>query len=296
MNTMTQLIINSLQTGAIYVIFALGLTLVFGVMKVVNFAHGEFYTAGAFITYLLLQEWDLSSRLNTNIFVMYILTFIIATVTIGIFGLLIEKYIFSPFRGDMTSGLIISLGLSMVIQTVLLIILGGNPKKVPTIFQGTTNILGGTVSNERIIIFIIALLLTASLYLIIQKTKLGKAMRAITQDREAAELQGINYNFISASGFTLGAILAAIAGVLVAPASIVEPFIGSTYLMKAFIIIILGGLGSIPGCILAGFLLGFIESFGAFYFDVAFATILSFVIVMIMLLLRPKGLMGNVSK
>ncbi|OUM88009.1 branched-chain amino acid ABC transporter permease [Parageobacillus thermoglucosidasius] len=296
MNSIMQLIMNSLQIGAVYVLFALGLTLVFGVMKVVNFTHGEFYTLGAFVTYLFLQEWDLPGRLNNNLFVSYIFTFLIAIVIIGILALLIEKVIFSPFRGDMISGLIISLGLSMVVQIVLLIFLGTSPKKVPTIFPGTSNILGGMISNERIVIFIIALLLTIILYLVIQKTKLGKAMRAITQDREAAELQGINYKYISAWGFTIGAVLAAIAGVLVAPASVVEPYIGSEYLMKAFIIIILGGLGSIAGCILAGFLLGFIESFGAYYFDLAYASILSFVIVMIILILRPQGLMGHGSK
>jgi branched-chain amino acid transport system permease protein len=296
MNTLTQLIINSLQTGSVYVLVALGLTLVFGVMKVVNFAHGEFYTIGSVITYLFIQEWNFPGLFNMNLFATYVLTFVIVTVIIGILGLVIEKVIFSPFRGDMISGLIISLGLSMVVQIVLLIFLGTSPKKVPTIFPGTTNILGGMISNERIMIFIIALLLTIILYLVIQKTRLGKAMRAITQDREAAELQGINYNYISAWGFTIGVVLAAMAGVLVAPVSIVEPYIGSEYLMKAFIIIILGGLGSIAGCILAGFLLGFIESFGAYFFDLASATILSFVIVIIMLILRPQGLMGHGSK
>ena len=291
-----QVIINAFQSGAVYVIFSLGLTLVFGVMKIVNFAHGEFYTAGAFITYLFLQQWNIAASLGLPPLVAYLITFILAVLIVGAMGYVVELTIFSKFRNDMTSGLIVSLGLSMILQMVFLMIFGGSAQSVTSVFAGTTNIMGGAIANERIAIFFIALTLTIALYYFLKKTKMGKAMRAISQDQEAAEIQGINYNSISRWGFVLGAVLAAIAGVLVAPASVVDPSIGGSYLMKAFIIIILGGMGSIPGCILAGFILGIIESFGTFYFDVAFATTLSFVLVILMLLIRPQGLMGHVSK
>ncbi|WP_423801747.1 branched-chain amino acid ABC transporter permease [Neobacillus sp. SAB-20_R2A] len=294
MDSIIQLLVNSLQTGAIYVIFALGLTLVFGVMKIVNFAHGEFYTAGAFLTYLFIDQWGFLANLNS--YLAYFIAFIFSILIVGIVGYFVELAIFSRFHGDMISGLIISLGLSMVLQVVYLMLFSANPKNVTSIFEGTSNLFGGVISNERIAIFILALLFTIGMSLIIKKTRFGKAMRAISQDKEAAELQGIKYKSITRWGFVVGVILAASAGVLVSPASIVDPYIGGAYLMKAFIIIILGGMGSIPGCIIAGFILGVIESFGTFYFDLAFATTLSFVLVMVMLIIRPQGLMGNVSK
>ena len=296
MDSLIQILINAFQSGAVYVIFSLGLTLVFGVMKIVNFAHGEFYTAGAFITYLFLQQWNMAASLGIPPLIAYLITFIFAVLIVGGMGYVLELAIFSRFRSDMTSGLIVSLGLSMILQMAFLMMFGGSAQSVPSIFEGTTNIIGGTIANERIAIFFIALSLTIVLYYLLKKTKIGKAMRAISQDKEAAELQGINYNSVSRWGFVIGAVLAAMAGVLVAPASVVEPFIGSAYLMKAFIIIILGGMGSIPGCIIAGFILGIIESFGVFYFDIALATTFSFVLVILMLLIRPQGLMGHVSK
>jgi len=295
-DSLIQILINAFQSGAVYVIFSLGLTLVFGVMKIVNFAHGEFYTAGAFITYLFLQQWNMAASLGIPPLIAYLITFIFAVLIVGGMGYVLELAIFSRFRSDMTSGLIVSLGLSMILQMAFLMMFGGSAQSVPSIFEGTTNIIGGTIANERIAIFFIALSLTIVLYYLLKKTKIGKAMRAISQDKEAAELQGINYNSVSRWGFVIGAVLAAMAGVLVAPASVVEPFIGSAYLMKAFIIIILGGMGSIPGCIIAGFILGIIESFGVFYFDIALATTFSFVLVILMLLIRPQGLMGHVSK
>lgn len=295
MDVIIQLVINALQTGGVYVIFALGLTLVFGVLKVVNFAHGEFYTAGAYITYLFLDHWNLSSALGINIIFAYIISFVIAIFIVGVLGYFVERTIFSRFHNDLESGLIISVGLSMVLQVVFITLFGSTGKDVSSIFQGTTNILGGFIANQRIAIFVMALFFTFVLYLLVKKTKFGKAMRAISQDKEAAELQGINYNSVARWGFAFGVVLAALAGVIISPASVVEPFMGSGYLMKAFIIIILGGMGSIPGCIIAGIILGFIESFGSFYFDLSFATMLSFVLVMLMLLVR-KGVIGNVSK
>jgi len=294
LDTFVQLIVNALQSGAIYVIFSLGLTLLFGVMKIVNFAHGEFYTAGAFLTYLFIDKWGLFSSIN--IYVAYFLAFVFAILIVGIVGYLVEMTIFSRFHGDMVSGLIVAIGLSMVMQTIYLLMFTANPKNITSIFKGTSHLFGGSISNERIAIFILALLFTVGMTLIIKKTKFGKAMRAISQDKEAAELQGIDYKSITRWGFVVGIVLAASAGVLVSPASVVDPYIGEAYLMKAFIIIILGGMGSIPGCILAGFLLGIIESFGIFYFDIAFATALSFILVMLMLLIRPQGLMGHVSR
>jgi branched-chain amino acid transport system permease protein len=284
------------KDGYIDTVSYLGLTLIFGVLKVVNFAHGEFYTAGVFINYVILEQLDISSVLGVNIFIAYFISFILSVIIVGVIGYFVEMTIFSRFHGDLISGLIVSVGLSMVLQVIYVILFGSSAKDISSVFEGTTNILGGTIANERIAIFVMALLLTVCLYLIVMKTKFGRAMRAISQDKEAAELQGINYKLVSRYGFVLGVVLAALAGVMVSPASIAEPFIGEGYLLKAFIIIILGGMGSIPGCILAGFILGFIESFGSFYFDLHFATILSFVLVMIMLLIRPQGLMGNVSK
>ncbi|MBX6378642.1 MAG: branched-chain amino acid ABC transporter permease, partial [Clostridia bacterium] len=232
-----QLIVNGLQIGGVYVLFALGLTLVFGVMKVVNFAHGEFYTLAAFVTYLIMEGMDLPGRYGVNPLLAYAVAFVAAVVVAAAVGLVAERMVFSRFKGDLLGALIVSVALSMVLQMGFAIAFGAGAKDVRTVFPGQVAVAGAVLANERLAVLVLSLIMTAILYLVVRGTKIGKAMRAVAEDREAAQLQGINYEAVSAVGFVIGAVLAAIAGVLVAPASVVEPFVGGAYLMKAFIII-----------------------------------------------------------
>src|SRR6266542_3345540 len=215
---LVQSTVIGLSIGSIYILMALGLTLMFGMMHIINFAHGAVYM-------------------------------------LGVFGTL--------------------------------------DKHVPPVFSGTRNVLGVMISVERLMIIPIAGALVVSLYLFINKTRMGAAMRAIEQDKEAAALQGVNVNVINGLAFAVGFALAAAAGALMAPIFKLDPMMGEQPLLKAFIIIILGGLGSIPGAILGGLILGLIDSIVATALGAEPAFLLSFVFIILLLLFRPTGLFGH---
>jgi len=208
-------------------------------------------------------------------------------------GYVLEKAIFRPFRGDLLTGFLISIGLAKILQMGAAIFFGPDPKGVPATFQGTLSILGASISSHRIAIVIIGAFLIIGLYLFLGKTKIGLAMIASTQDKEAAQSLGMNYGFISSLGFAVGCALAGLAGFLIVPASYVDPFVGSNFIMKSFIIVVIGGMGSLTGCILGGFIIGFIESFGSYFIDLPTSTILSFMIVIAFLIFRPRGILGR---
>ncbi len=278
-----QAIVNGVMLGMVYVLVALGLTLVFSIMEVINFAHGEFYMLGGFTAYYL------SAQLGLN----YFLTIAAAVLLIGALGWVIEKLIFRPFRKDLLGAFIVSLGLLWVLQSVAMLAFGSLEKSVPSPFPGVFRILGIYFSLERLVVTVTAIVLVAALYLFIQFSKEGRAMRAVAQDGDAAALQGINVARISSLAFAVGAALAATAGVLIAPLFFVSPFIGGLPIVKAFIIIILGGMGSIPGALLGGLILGLAEGVGSIFLSIPAVNLLGFVIVMGVLLVRPRGLLGH---
>jgi branched-chain amino acid transport system permease protein len=290
-----QVLVNGLQAAVVYALVALGLTLVFSIMGIVNFAHGELYMLAGFLTFFIFEQF-LLEQLGWNAFLGYVVTFLVAVAIIGLFGFLLEKGLFRPFRGDLLPGLIVSFGLSAVLQMGAAVSFGALDRNVSTVFPGISQFLGASLANERIAIMLIGLLLIFGLHLFIQRTKIGLAMRAVVQDRQASELYGINFPAISSTGFAVGAALAAAAGVLLVPATYVSPFVGSGYVMKAFIIIIIGGLGSIPGVLVAGAILGLIESFGSHFFNLPTATMISFLLMIAILLIRPSGLMGRAER
>ena len=290
-----QLVINAVMIGTIYVLVGLGLTLIFSIMNVVNFAHGEMYMLGGFLSYFVFFRFFVE-QLHVWIYLAYFLTLVLSVLFLGAFGFVIEKVIFRPFRGDLLAGLMVSLGLSMVLQMGSALSFGVKDMDVPSVFEGVLQVLGASISKERVVIIFLAVLIFLGLHLFIQRTRFGLAMRAVAQNKEAAQLQGMNFATISSLGFAVGCALAGVAGVLIVPVAFVSPFVGSGYLMKAFIIIIVGGMGSIPGCILAGLLLGLIESFGSFYFSLHAAALISFAMIIAILILRPQGLMGRVEK
>lgn len=290
MQTAVQLILTSLQIGAVYILFSLGLTLIFGVMRIVNFAHGHLFAVSALIV-AYTMPWLASG--SVPVLPAYLLS-VVAGVTIAMgLGFLMYIFGFRSFRRDMVGSFILSIGIVLLLDGILLKVFGGAVRSVPEILPGTVNILGAAVTVQRFALCVAAIVITGVLYMALTRTKLGKALRAVSIDHEAAMLQGIPYDRMAFAGFMIAAALAALAGALIAPVTIVSPVIGADYLVKGFIAVIVGGLGSVPGAILGGLFVAAIETFGAFYFDPSSASIAIFLLVIAVLLVRPKGLLGH---
>ncbi|MBI2562980.1 MAG: branched-chain amino acid ABC transporter permease [candidate division NC10 bacterium] len=271
-----------LSIGSIYILMALGLTLMFGMMHIINFAHGAVYMLGAFVIYYVFFQWGTP----------YFFAFLLAMLLLGTFGFLVERCIYRPIKGGIEPTLVALLALATFLQAAGYPVFGTLDKHVPPVFQGTRNVLGVMISVERLMVIPIAGVLVLGLYLFITKTRIGSAMRAIEQDREAAALQGVNVHVVNGLAFAIGFALAAASGALIAPIFKLDPMMGELPLLKAFIIIILGGLGSIPGAILGGLMLGLIDSIVATALGAEPAFLLSFVFIILLLLFRPTGLFG----
>lgn len=290
MDVFMQLILNSLQIASAYILFSLGLTLVFGVMRIVNFAHGEFFTLALSVMGVLVP---LLVGNHVPLAMAYVLSAVSGVCLTLLLGGLIYKFAFKRFQRDMTGSFVISIGLSLLLQGIYLEVFGGVPNKLPSLVEGTVNILGAFVTIQRLIITGGALLVAALMWWTMVSSRLGKALRAVAEDHEAAMLQGIPFRRIAVSGFLIATLLAAIAAVLLSPVTVSSPIIGGDYLIKGFIAIVIGGLGSMAGAILGSVLIAVIESWGGYYFDPSWATIAMFVLTMVVLLIRPKGILGN---
>lgn len=294
MDLTVQLIVNTLQIGAVYVLFSLGLTLIFGVMKIVNFAHGEFFTAAA-LSMSVVVPW-FAQALGLSAIPTFALSFCVSVAVVLALGLVVYKFGFERYLRDLIGSFIVSIGFVLLLEGLYLEIFGGAPRTIPPLIQGVANILGAAITWQRLLICFLALAITFGLYLLVTRTKLGLALRAVAEDQEAAMLQGIKYRRVALYGFLIGCGLAGAAGAFMAPLTAITTFMGADFLIKAFIIIIIGGLGSIPGAIIGGFLIAAIESFGSHYFDSSTATIALFVLVIVGLLVRPQGIMGHAER
>jgi len=283
MELVSQLSINGLTLGLSYVLMALGLTIIFSIMGIVNFAHGEFYMLGAFAIFVTV----------TTLHVNFFLGILCAIVALGVIGILTERIVFRKFNGQHLNGLVASLGLSILIQNAALLIWGGDDQAVASPFRGKiVEIWGIIASVERLMVAGVSIIALLLVYYFITYTKLGQAMRAMSQDKEAAALQGIPINRISSMSFALGCILAGLAGALLAPIYYVSPFIGVGPVLKAFVVIVLGGLGSIFGAVVGGLILGMIDSVSVYFWG-TLGDLVGFVILISFIMFRPKGLFGN---
>ena len=218
---------------------------------------------------------------------------LISTLLVGGFGIGLERYFFRPFRGDMDRALIISIGLILLIQNGVLVAAGGTPRTFASPLRGTLHFFGVALSWERFVVVLIGIGLVLLLFLVVQRTKVGQAMIAISQDREVAALQGINIDRISAITMGMGCGLAAVAGALVGGMFSVTPFMGSFALMKGIAVIILGGMGSIPGAVVGGVMLGLIDGIVPAFSTTHMAAIVGFGVIILILLIRPQGIMGH---
>lgn len=274
-------LMSGVVVGLIYALVAVGFSLLFGVAKVMFFAHGEIYMLGAVAAFFLLQKLG----------VPYPLVIIIVMIGTGLLGLIIHRLI-RPLQGQDLATLMVTVALGMVIANAAMHIFGHTPLVVPSQVSGFLNVFGAKLSLERLVIVLASAAMVLGLHLFIQRTKAGQAIRAIAQDRDAAQLQGIDINRSAGIVFLFACAAAGAAGVLIAPLYYVGVFIGTPALMRTFIVVIIGGLGSFPGAIVGGLFLGLVESFG-YAFAGGLSHLISFAIVIVLLIIRPQGLLGR---
>ena len=280
---LVQALLNGFGLAMAYVLVALGLTLIFSIHEIINFAHGEFYMLGGYVTYYVYALFGLN----------YFATLALAILTVGLAGVVAERFIFHDLRGKALNAFIVSLGLLWVMQAGAQLGFGVLDKPVPSAFSGVVRVFGLVMSVERMVVSLTAIVLIVGLYLFLRLSRPGRAMRAVAQDPDAAALQGVNIDAVSALGFGVGCALAGGAGGLLAPRFAVSPAMGALPVVKAFIIIIVGGMGSLPGAVLGGLLLGGVEGLGALFMGSAAVNILGFLMVIVVLLVRPRGLVGG---
>lgn len=279
---LVQMIINGLVLGLYYVLIASGFSLIFGIARIFNFAHGDMVMFGAYITYVVVSKINLS----------YGLGILLAMVTVALMGVIFNNYVYKPVRRMMYASFMVSLGLGLALPAVALIIFGETERTVPRIFHGTVNLFGATVTMERVAVIIACTIVVITLFLFVGRTRIGKAMRAVAYNPDVAALQGINVERICLIAFIAGAVLAGLAGGIVAPLFTVHPVMGGVAIFKAMVVVILGGLGSISGALVAGLALGFIESFGVTLIGYE-AHMIGWIMVIILLNFRPWGLLGR---
>ncbi len=280
--TLAQALLNGFALALVYVLVALGLTLIFSIFEIINFAHGEFYMLGGYVTYVAFAVLGIP----------YFVTLFVAIAVVGLVGLVAERLIFQHLRGRTLNAFIVSLGLLWVLQSGVQLTFGVLDKSVPSAFSGIVRIGPVIISVERLVVVLVAVGLIAVLYAFLQWTRMGRAMRAVAQDPDGAALQGVNIESISMVAFAIGCALAGAAGGLLAPIFAVSPTMGALPVIKAFIMIIVGGMGSLPGAILGGLLLGTVEGIGSTFFSSAAVEVLGFLMVIAVLLARPRGLLG----
>ena len=288
MDQLLQHLLNGLLLGATYSLLGIGLTLVFGLMNVVNFAHGEFYTLGAYAAFAALA---LTS-------VHFFLAIPLAIVAGALAGAVCERVLLRPLRAQsIDTVMLVMIGLWIAMQNAELLGWGGVAKSVPTPFPTQPVVVGPvSVAPLRIFVFAVSGLLILGAHLLLSRTKLGRAMRATFQDRETAALMGVSIERIHTVTFAFGAGLAAAAGALLGPVFLLYPSMGDLASLKAFSVVILGGLGNFGGAALGGLVLGIAEELGAGYISSGYRDAVGFLMIVAVLLLRPSGLFARAER
>lgn len=281
-----QQLLNGLNQGAIYALIALGYTMVYGIAKMLNFAHGDVIMVGAYTLFVTMGTLGLPAYLGV----------ILSIVFCAVLGVVLEKVAYKPLRGSSPLAVLITaIGVSYFLQSLALLIFGSQQQKVESVVNLPSIYLGAVeLSGESIATLGITIIIMVALTLFIKKTKTGRAMLALSEDRGAAQLMGINVNRTISITFAIGSGLAAVAGALfVSSYGFVGPYTGSLPGIKAFVAAVLGGIGSIPGAMLGGILLGIIESFSKAYISTQLSDAIVFGVLILVLLVRPSGLLGR---
>lgn len=287
----TQIMMNGIMVSVVLILIALGLTLIFGILSIVNFAHGELYMLGGFGAWFFFEQGVLPA--GGSPVLRYLIALILSVIFVSIVGFIMERFFLRQFRGKLLETFIVTLGFVYLLQTSVLLAFGIYPKAMTSIFTGVVNIGGAAISQERLAVSLIGAVVVAAVYLFIMRSKTGRAMQAVAQDPEAAGIQGINIDRISSLGMAIGSGLAAAAGALIAPLFMLDPYMGTVPVVKAFIVIVLGGMGSIIGTVVAGFIVGFLESVSATFIGSDLANLITCTSIMVVLLVKPLGLFGH---
>ena len=281
-----QIVMNGVLAGLIYVIMALGFTMIFGIMRIVNFAHGEFYMIGAFVVLLLFGNLGLP----------FFLAVVAGGVAAAALGIVLERVLFRRLVQDEMPGMIMSLAVAILLKSLALMFFGPAELTVPRPFSGTWEAFGAVAPWDRTVVAICAVVVLAVFYLFMKHSRLGLAMKAVAQDSETASLMGVESGRIYSAAFGVSCLLAGLAGALMAPIYNIGPYMGEMPMLKAFVVVILGGLGSIPGAVAGGLLLGFSESVLSTLLSPLAALIASFALVLVVVIVRPSGLMGRSAR
>jgi branched-chain amino acid transport system permease protein len=283
---LVQSIANSVVASAIYATVAVGLALAFGVMQMANFSHGEFFMVGAYVVYVLHALGGLPFPVSV----------LAALPIVGAIGLMTERFIFRPTRGNVLAGFMATAGLAFILQVLVGQIWGvGLMRYIPTPYMGAATIAGAQIGIQRLIVIPAAFGMVVLLWFFLHRVRWGKALRACAQDPEAASLQGISINRMTALAMGIAGAYAGLAGALMAPIHAVTPYMGHAVILTAFIVVIVGGMASIEGAVLASILFGFIHTFVTTLYDAVVASMVGVGVMVIVLVAKPSGLLGRVK-
>ena len=285
MSILVQALISGILIGGVYALIGIGLTIIFGVMRVINFAHGELQMVGMYLTYYLFT-------------LLHIDPFLSIVITIPVmfaFGALLQKVFINPVLGALPQNqILLTIGLGLIMSNAVMLAFTSDYKILTTTYSSSSmKLFDISISTPLLISFAITVAITVALYWFLLKTDTGQAIRATAQDREAARLMGINVGRMSIMAFGLGTALAGTAGALIAPTYYIFPQVGSTFTLKAFVIVVLGGMGSVVGATVGGVLIGVAESVGGVYFGGGWKDVVVFVLFLLVLLFKPAGLLGK---
>jgi branched-chain amino acid transport system permease protein len=297
-----QQVVNGLSLGSIYALIALGYTMVYGILKLINFAHGEVFMMGAYAgyysaTWLGVERYESQGTGFPLWLALGVLVF--SMLSAALLGTLIEALAYRPVRSaPRLTPLITAIGVSLFLQNGAMLLFTPNPRRYPAILSEVRFELGGViVTNIKLAIFVVAMLLMLGLHLLVQKTWTGRSMRALSMNADAARLMGIDVNATSRATFAIGSALAAAGGILFGLDQItINPLMGVLTGLKAFVAAVLGGIGNIPGALIGGVLIGLAEQLTAGYISPDYRDAITFVILIVMLLLKPEGLLGVVRQ
>jgi branched-chain amino acid transport system permease protein len=300
LSQLLQQLINGLSLGSIYALIALGYTLVYGILKLINFAHGEVFMFGAYAGFFASGELGIQSyEASGQAFPLHLalLVLAISMALASLLGVSIEFFAYRPVRGaPRLTPLITAIGVSLLLQNLGMLLFTPNPRRYPAILREVRYEIGGVIlTNIKLTIFVVAIALMAGLHQFVQRTRAGRAMRAVSMNIDAAKLMGIDTNWTIRITFAIGSALAAAGGLLFGLDQVlINPLMGVLTGLKAFVAAVLGGIGSIPGAVLGGLLIGLAEQLTAGYISPDYRDAITFLILIVILIIKPEGLLGVV--
>jgi len=286
--TFLQQVINGVSLGSIYALIALGYTMVYGIIKLINFAHGDIYMVGAYVGFFAITVFDMG----------FFPALLVSMLLCSFLGIVIERFAYRPLRNSTRiAALITAIGVSLFLEYGGMLVVTPQPRAFPNVFPQTKiNLLGGSVyvTNQQIVILAVTVLLMFILQFIVYNTRIGKAMRAVSFDKEAAQLMGISVDATISATFAIGSALAGAAGVLVGIYyTSITPLMGIIPGLKAFVAAVLGGIGSIPGAAVGGLIMGIIEAMVSGYWSSTLRDAVAFAILIVILIIKPSGIFGS---